>query len=100
VPLEKLTTYFGFACGMPWGRDGRSKGAGVGSQRSGMNDQGSGKTVGEWWISGACILTAVFDLNSPSVVLFGTGMRNAYIGWYCPLSYLKRFGRCRSNQAI
>jgi hypothetical protein len=43
------------------GRGGRFGGEGEGNQRSGMKDQGSGKYFGEWWIRGACMLTAVFE---------------------------------------
>lgn len=46
---------------MPAGRLGRPGWVGEGSQRSGMKDHGSGYTFEEWCISGACILTAVFD---------------------------------------
>jgi len=52
--------YFGFPCGIPGGRDGRPEGGGDESQRSGIKDQGSGKTLGEWWIRGACMLIAVY----------------------------------------
>jgi hypothetical protein len=42
VPLESGIRYFGLPGGILAGLSGRPAGVGVGSQRSGMKDQGSG----------------------------------------------------------
>jgi hypothetical protein len=47
VPFENAIRYLGFACGIWGGLVGRPFGGGEESQRSGINDQGSGYTVGE-----------------------------------------------------
>jgi hypothetical protein len=88
VPREKGIRYFGFACGIPSGRDGSPGGDGDGSQRSGMKDNGSGYILGLWWIRGACILTATCG-NLAGNSRNASPEKNPYIWWNGPFPQLK-----------